>query len=375
MEGTTVSTDQASSDKVRDPGRRVPVVVVTDLYHPPEDPGDNFDLVAAYGLPEVDLRAIVLDAWDGKRHAVNEGVPGFRGPRDPGVIPVTQLNAVFGRRVPYGIGPFSRMRSPHDAMEDVPDFQQTGIDVLLRALTDSEEPVHVLSFGSARTIAVAYNRRPDLFESSLARLHLSAGTTTPTFMEWNVSLDPVAIRRVLSVGLPVSLYPCATSESCYAADEHNTYWRMETMRWIQGLDPQLRRYLTYALGRSARPDFLRAIEDDLEEPTEDVLGRGHDVWETAIWSEVTGRMLVRQPDGHARLKAARDLTNDDVAVEVAQQACSVATREDGHYVFDTSSPMPETTIFWRKDPAEYEKAMNEALPELYRSFRPTGWPH
>jgi hypothetical protein len=37
----------------------VPLVDVTDLYHPYQDVGDNFDILAAYALPEVDPLAIV----------------------------------------------------------------------------------------------------------------------------------------------------------------------------------------------------------------------------------------------------------------------------------------------------------------------------
>jgi hypothetical protein len=35
------------------PARRKPrpIIDCTDLYHPPQDPGDNFDIVAAYCLP------------------------------------------------------------------------------------------------------------------------------------------------------------------------------------------------------------------------------------------------------------------------------------------------------------------------------------
>ena len=39
-----------------------PVIDVTDLYTPYQDPGDNFDLVAAYALPQIDLKAVILDA-------------------------------------------------------------------------------------------------------------------------------------------------------------------------------------------------------------------------------------------------------------------------------------------------------------------------
>ena len=59
----------------RDPSqgnRTIPIIDVTDLYHPHQDVGDNFDLVAAYALPEVDLRAVILDAHDSFRKPVSD---------------------------------------------------------------------------------------------------------------------------------------------------------------------------------------------------------------------------------------------------------------------------------------------------------------
>jgi len=52
------------------------------------------------------------------------------------------------------------MKSPTDKMLDAPGFQQAGVELLLSTLQAAESPVDVLSFGSARTIAVAYNRQP-----------------------------------------------------------------------------------------------------------------------------------------------------------------------------------------------------------------------
>ena len=51
---------------------RTPIIDVTDLYHPYQDVGDNFDLVAAYALPEIDLRAVILDAHESFRKPVSD---------------------------------------------------------------------------------------------------------------------------------------------------------------------------------------------------------------------------------------------------------------------------------------------------------------
>jgi len=107
----------------------VPVIDVTDLYHPHQDVGDNFDIVAAYALPEIDLRAVILDCTEPFRQPVAKDpgpglFPDARGPREPGFIPVWQLNFAFGRNVPCATIPFNRMKSPGDKMLDAPPFQQ-----------------------------------------------------------------------------------------------------------------------------------------------------------------------------------------------------------------------------------------------------------
>jgi len=187
----------------------VPLIDVTDLYHPYQDVGDNFDILAAYALPEVDLRAIVLDCTEPFRQPVAKD-PGSglfqdtNGPREPGFIPVLQLNHIFGRNVSCATVPFARMTTAGDKLLDAPPFQQQGIELILKTLRESAQPVHIVSFGSARAIAAAYNREPALFRNKLARLHLCAGGSSPPaahYIEWNVALDPLAIVCLLGTKL------------------------------------------------------------------------------------------------------------------------------------------------------------------------------
>ena len=116
-----------------------PLIDVTDLYHPPQDFGDSFDLIAAHALPEVDLKAVILDCTEPFRQPVakNPGRGLFEdrnGPREPGFIPVLQLNYIFGRNVPSATCPFVRMKSVGDKMLDAPPFQQQGIELILATL-------------------------------------------------------------------------------------------------------------------------------------------------------------------------------------------------------------------------------------------------
>ncbi len=376
--------DTSQPAKVSAQPKRVPVIDVTDLYYPPQDFGDNFDLLAAYALPEVDLRAVILDCTGVFRAPVarNPG-PGLatddRGPREPGFVPVLQLNYLFNRAVPCAAGPFKRMKSPEDAMRDVPAFQQQGIELLLHTLERSKEPVHILSFGSARPIAAAFNRAPSLFRSKVARIHLCAGASAPGYLEWNVALDPQAIVCLLRSGLPLALYPCAADNDrgvgygihspAHSYDSHNTYYKLPNLQFIEQMQPPLRRYLEFAFTRAVRMDFLRAMEEDsAPRPDAALFSKEHYVWETGVWLCVTGRRLVRRADGHYRIVPPEQLAQRDRVLPNELHPCRMHVDDHGIYSFvETNAPSP-CEVYFRGDPQQNEQALQEALPALYRSF-------
>jgi len=355
------------------PTARTPVIDITDLYHPPQDPGDNFDLIAAYGLPDVDLRAVILDVTARYRRpyvTLDGAYNDPEGHRDPGFIPVTQLNALFNRNVPCAVGPYEVLRRPDDPMTDAPAFQQAGVKLLLDTLQASEEPVEVVSFGSARPLAVAYNREPELLRRKVRRVHLCAGAAPPGYLEWNVNLDPKAFIRLLRSDLPVAIYPCATETGPFELGPHNTFWRLPNLEFIRNMPPPLQRYCAFAFERSQRMDFLCALEDDLPGDVLDrVCARSHAVWETAVWTAVAGRRLVRRADGAHRLVPAAEVRADDTVLPNDLWPCRITVQNDGQFTFERA-PASETNfaIYYRGDPAENERALREALPALYGSF-------
>jgi pyrimidine-specific ribonucleoside hydrolase len=369
------------------PSGKMPLIDVTDLYHTPQDPGDNFDIVTAYALPELDLKAVVLDCTEPFRQPVakNPG-PGLfadaNGPREPGFIPVLQLNYIYGRSVPCATIPFARMNSAEDKMLDAPLFQQQGIELILKTLRESTEPVHILSFGSARAIAVAYNREPALFQKKLACLHLCAGGSSPpaaNYIEWNVALDPHAIVCLLRSKLPLALYPDAANNAAdkgygvfspaFSYDEHNTYWKLPDLRFISQMHPPLRRYLEYAFGRSSRVDFLRATEVDGPPLEEKLLTKEHYVWETAVWICLSGRKLVKRADGTCRIIPAVEVVATDKVLPNELRPCTVTVQDNGIYEFRETTRPSNFSVYYRGDPGENEAALREALPALYLSFR------
>ena len=356
------------------PSDKLPLIDVTDLYHPPQDPGDNFDLIAAYALPEVDLRAVIFDTTGGFRKPVAD-VPGMHpdktGPRDPGFIPVTQLNFIFNRSVPCAAAPFMMMKSPEDKTLEAPAFQQQGVELILRTLRESQEPVEIVSFGSARPVAVAFNRDPELFAKKLRRLHLSAGASDPAFLEWNVQLDPHAIVCLLRSKLPIAIYPCATKGGPFAYGPHNSFWKLPDLRFIEQMHPALNAYLAFAFGRSQRADFLRAVEAHSPATwNQQQLGKPHNVWETAVWLAVAKRKLVRRADGSHRIVTAAEVRSDDTVLPNELRPCRVDVKASGAFSFALTAEPSNFLIYDRGDPKQNEAALREALPAWYVSIKP-----
>jgi pyrimidine-specific ribonucleoside hydrolase len=352
-----------------EPGRaptapKVALIDTTDLYHPPQDSGDNFDLVAACAIPEVDLRAVILDATEKYRRPPE-------GPRDPGFIPVLQLNSIFGRNVPCGTTPYLAMKSPGDTMLEAPPFQQAGIELLLETLRHGADKVEITVFGSARAVAVAYNREPELLRQRVRRIHLCAGASSPDFLEWNVVLDPHAFVRLLRSDLPVAIYPCATKDGPFAYGRQNCFWKLPQLSFVENMHRPLRAYLAYAFTGSNRPDFLRAVEEAPSAPALQAIGRQpHNLWETAVWLQVAGRRLVQRADGHFRILPAKEILPTDTVLPSDLRPCRLEVRDNGAFTFQLTDQPTNVLIYDRGDPVKNEQALREALPALYLSFRP-----
>ena len=174
-----VASSTPGAKKHECPAATIPFIHTTDLYNPPQDPDDLVDLATVFALPELDLRAIVLDP-----------TRKFVGQHDPGFVPVAQLNYLTGRAMPVAAGPIDPLRSPTDTAKDRTRQEQAGIELLLHALSRCEKPAFVSVVGSARVVAAAWNREPKLLQQKIRAVLVNAGATTgKPGAEWNVDLD------------------------------------------------------------------------------------------------------------------------------------------------------------------------------------------
>ena len=112
----------------RPAARRVPLIYSTDIYSPPADPDDYFDLACMFAMPEIEIRALILD----------DAAPWFSQAERPGEVPLAQMEKITSRSVPHAVGLRQAMTSPSDRAQDAPSESLAGVELILKTLRDSQ---------------------------------------------------------------------------------------------------------------------------------------------------------------------------------------------------------------------------------------------
>ena len=139
------------------------------------------------------------------------------------------------------------------------------------------------------------------------------------------------------------------------------------------MDKKLQRYLNYLFRKTLRHDFLRAM-DVGEMPDSATIANDYPspfhIWTTAAWLQVSGRKLV-QREGDYLIVSGEDLKADDKILSGDLKYCRLSKiRDDGRFSFKVADKKSNSMIYERENPALNQKALQEALPELYISFNP-----
>lgn len=340
--------------------RAIPWIHITDLYHPPQDPDDLFDLATLMAMEEVDLLAVLLDTTRQFLDGGPEDVP-----REPGFLPVAQLGYLAGRAPAVAIGPIDPLNAPEDQAVDRSVQEQTAVEALLRALHQAEAPVTVSIVASCRILAAALNRDADLVRRKVARVVLCTGSSSPEHEEWNVQLDPHAYVRIMRSVLPIDWYPCASENGVFDRKGlHGTHWQAKQRKLIEGCPGRLRGWFAYVLAGSSRGDILRSM-DELGRGSvwHDLLQAKRNMWSTVGLVRAAGRTVSRtakgwrflSDDDHSGTAESLDATMVNVQVEVGDDA-RVQWRE--------SDQPCNIRLFRRNNPKQYAEAMPKALAAL-----------
>ncbi len=344
---------------------KIPFVHITDLYHPPQDPDDHFDLATMMALPELDLRGVILDTTTKFLLASPKG---FDIARDPGFVPVVQLNYLLGRSIPIAVGPSEPLEHEGDTGRDRAPSEQSGIKLLLEILRDSSEPVVISTVGSARVIAAAFYREPELMRARTKAVLLNAGATAKTKTEWNVNLDPIAYKAVWNSGLPIHWYPCATERGAFDEEhEYGTHWKASHESLLRDLSPALQAWFSYSLTGNGRGDIIRALREDGKGAAwEHILSGKRNMWSTASLVMAAGRTLAQTPEGWRFVAGG----GSSLSVwPMFLDPISATARDDGQIEWHSTVDPTGYRIFRRQPGRQYGVAMAEALHALLQSLK------
>ncbi len=343
----------------------IPVIHITDLYHPPQDPDDQIDLATILALEEFDLRGVVLDVTQ----LFLQGAPdGFDIPRDPGYIPLIQISFLLGRDIPVTTGPIQALAHPDDTAEDRPHHEQAGILMLLDTLANSSEPVVITVVGSARVVTAAFNRNPELMRDKTRAVVVNAGSTGGHKTEWNVGLDLHAYVGLWKSGLPIYWYPCGTEKSAFVREhERGTYWRTTNKTLFDGLPDKLQAWFAYGFSGSARGDFIQALNEPGHGAAwKEILAENRNMWSTASLVNTAGRVLALSADGWRFLP--KEAAKDDTVWPWRMDPISASASTDGKVTWRLHNTAESTWLFGRKPDVEYGEAMSEALNALLKTI-------
>jgi hypothetical protein len=248
----------------------VPMIHVTDLFRPHDDPDDHWDLACVYALAYqgcVDLRGILID------------YPKPQRDNDPDVLAVAQLNHLTGLAVPVMVGSPRGMAAKDRSLPESPRDLR-GVQAMLKIMRDSPAPVVINVLGSCRDVVLACRLDSDLFARKCRAVYLNAGSGTPSpdkarQLEWNVSLDPTAYSAIFDLPCPIYWMPCFQEvhnrpSDMFQVAEYSTFYRFSQDDVLTRLSAGMQRYFAFMFqhGRFVRQaagqeppgaDWLRAL--------------------------------------------------------------------------------------------------------------------
>jgi hypothetical protein len=279
---------------------RIPVIYSTDLYSPPMDPDDNFDLACLFAIKELDIKAIIID--NAAKSLVN-----------PGIIPVKQIEHLVGSSAPVAVGLKHGLKSLNDDCADQSDTN-AGVKLILKALKDSPEPVTIITVGSLRDVAAALNSDPELCRAKIGRIFVFAGDASVTdpskFREYNVDLDTLAFARVMNSGMDIYWVPCFDGGP-FKNEGKASYFQSERANLLSAAPAQVLNYFCFSLlGRSGN-DFIEALNAPVDTAAVNTIikrqeGGMRNLWCSHVFPYIAGRTYGLKDNKCIGLNASSD---------------------------------------------------------------------
>jgi hypothetical protein len=339
---------------------RIPIIYSTDLFQPHDDPDDHYDLATLFALEEFDIRGIIVE------HGAEQA-------QRPGRIPVEQMMHLTGRTVRHVVGLNPPLKSAEDPARDQPEEYQAGVELILDVLRTADRQVTIVTTGSMRDVAAAFNREPQLLRDKVDRLYMNIGNSSGRESEWNVELDVQAYLRVLQSDLPIYWCPCF-------GEPYGTYWKFRQGDVLETAPPELVNFFLFALttGRDWQATPRPATDDPIgflaREPNQaarhEVWQRERHMWCTAPFFHAAGRRIVEMAPGRwvAEPAGPSAESSADPYDFVPGRVVIKEQRLTEFHPAESGDDAATLRAFRVVDPDRYRQIMTSCLKELFKDF-------
>ena len=332
--------------------KTTPVIYCTDLFHPHEDPDDHFDIACLYSISEIDIKAIILDQ-------------GRKQKSQPGSIPVSQLNYLTGRSVPYAVGLSDKLKSTKDkGLWQAREFQ-AGAELIIKILKTSKAPVSIITVGSLRDIAACYNRSPELLRKKVDRLFIFIGEASARgHIEYNVGLDKQAYIRIMNSDLPVYWIPCFDG-GVWQNKGRASYWKAPHKDLLGNISDRLMNYFIYALLKKNEIEPVKFLGDVINiEDKGEVLSMNRNLWCTAVFPYIAGRTYLREGNKFTTASKSASYPKEYIIEPFSFEEVPVYVDEKAIFFYEHTDRAKKLRQFHVLKPDIYPELMTSVTAEL-----------
>ncbi len=335
----------------------------TDIFRPHNDPDDHWDLACAYALASkglAELSGILID------HP--PGPPILNHKSDPDLGSVAQLSDLTGCWPPVAVGCRDFYSARRDFKTKPPP---PGVKFLLDQLRERE--LSIVIVGSARDVAEAVEREPELFARQCRGIYLNAGSGSPDpaavkELEWNVKLDRAAYVKLWEARCPIFWLPCLQDEAGTGAPESREYashYRFRQREILDDLPVRLRNYFGWMFTKEASSAWLERLDGDFSEILA-AKGKGFRfMYSTASFFHLAGLSVTR--DGEI---VSDDSDPGDLVYRFEPIALTCGADAVTHW--RPASGETNRFLFHVVDPAKYPAAMTRAMKTLLLGMKCSG---
>ncbi len=340
-----------------------PLVHVTDLFRPHDDPDDHWDLATAYAMTsrgDLDLLGILTD------NPAN--LPSvYKSACSPDVAAVAQLNYLTDRAVPVTTGTIWPSKPGEKVREDNLPKDLRGVSMLLDILRRSPRSVAITVVGCCQDVAIAGKKEPRLFTEKCAGIYLNAGCGSPNpelqklgdEVEWNVHLNRGAYATVFELPCPIYWLPCFnTFANTAVAGEYGTAWSFKQRDVLSHLSPRAQVYFAYVLSKESGINWLFYLLDSGNKNTaEKYYDEIRGMYSTASFVHAAGKTVTRGGE-----MVSLEVAGDSAVYEFIP--IDVHCDENGITEWKRAEGPTHRHLFHIRDLEKYPKAMATALRTL-----------